>query len=468
MGRRVKRWFVAVVLLLGCDPTRPTYQGTTATCDPVLDPEQTWIAAVSCSDVPCKPVVTQSGCDFSLAFEGCDRSTLIATIDDAGALDFESSASFGNCVASTEDGLHLVCDECMVDVVAREAPRPLEVESVALYDVPFVPPSDFDLLDSDDSVDGYALSIARAGDNIVVSTNAGEARQTRCRSRAAELVFVDRTTLATTSTAAPTCLSFITDDPSGDGFLGLYGGDEAQVGRFDTAGRLVASAVLPVTPDANGTKPSAMITDASRGVVYAAYDHSDVDALVRIDAATLTATVTNEITGRIRGIAAAGDFLAVSERVEGLVHVLDPSSLEVLRAVPLVVALRPSDDAGDVYWSSAQNRLFVTSSGFQPAIWVFDGPLVPGDAPRFLVDPLEDTVAWGFVDPIEPGAIWSFGVGPPPDYEAWLLELDPTGPRFAPRATLVGRGVATDVLVDGDTRWVLSGWSAELLRIRRR
>lgn len=471
----MKRVAVVLVLITGaCDPSRPTYQGGKVTCTPVLDEQARYVSAVSCSEHHCRPTFTQLGCDFSLSFEGCDKSTLIARVAEDGTMDFEPSASFGECVAQVDGGLSLSCardqELCRIDIVPELGPRALDVASVDVHDVAFRAPQDpdADLLDNDDPVDGYAVSVLRVGDRIVVSTHGGRARTTRCSSAVpAELVFVDRETMTMTSTRGPDCLTFLAADPTGSGFVGLFQTDQPRVGRFDEAGRLVADAVVPVTPDPNGTRPSAFVADAARGLLFAAYDHQDEDPIVRIDAATLQATdSTTEISGRVRAMLIGDGQLVLTERTEGLVHTLDRDTLEVLRSVPLVSAARPSDDAGDLYWADGENRLYASATGNEPVLWSIDGPLLPGEAPRFLVDPNVGGTIWGFTSALDTDSVWAFAVTKGPAHDAWLLELDPDGPRFVARATSIGRGVATAVLDDGDTRWVLLGWSAELLRIR--
>ncbi len=211
---------------------------------------------VPCLEPRCVPtIVSRSDCAVTVSLD-CRPGTMTVRVDPAGRVCAELPTAFGACpLESTAPGVgRHACDGCRVDVHVPldDAPMAFVVEKVKLVEGPLRQPRDIEVNRQPfryNFYEGYIHDVVTLDDRVVVlAPELGYGK--RCDFGVLEidkrLFFLDPDTLTVTSSrATETCLTAVTRDARGDGFVGVFGRmQDWSIGRFAADGTLLASAAF--------------------------------------------------------------------------------------------------------------------------------------------------------------------------------------------------------------------------------
>lgn len=209
---------------------------------------------VPCVEPRCVPTIQdRSDCSVTVALD-CTRGSVTLHVDPTGNVCADLDDAFGACprVASEPGVGRHACATCRIDayVPLDDAPPAFVVEKVKVVDAPLMRPRDIEVNRQPfryNFYEGHIHDLVTLDDRIVVLAPDGGYGK-RCDYGVLEkdkrLLFLDPDTLTVTSTrATEQCLTAVTADARGSGFVGVYGDIEAwRLGRFAADGRLLASA----------------------------------------------------------------------------------------------------------------------------------------------------------------------------------------------------------------------------------
>ncbi|MFO0726962.1 MAG: hypothetical protein U1E65_24495 [Myxococcota bacterium] len=206
----------------------------------------------------CSLRLSQTRCSLTIE-TACPIGRASASLDGQGRIVFDSGQTLERCTPSVSGGYdcETTIGPCGLELYAGTAPPAMQAERLEVLadrgPLAFV---DNQGRQTDSpQIRGYLGSMTPLGSGVVVSAFAQPtgwycALDGLATDKSSSLVFVDGAgSLAVGRTAtAPPCLSQLLPDPAGPGFLGIFGVNAQELGRFDGAGRLTSSVALLAPP----------------------------------------------------------------------------------------------------------------------------------------------------------------------------------------------------------------------------
>lgn len=479
---------VGLSALLACDVSRPVRSELEPSC--AAFPTELTVAS-DCDVRQAALRVTQTGCAIALTITGADRVELEGRLEGDGQLVLEPGNALGcaEIPPRTEALRSIQCarsgNPCTYDLQPVTVPRPLVVDQLAVVEAPFQAPGKVAThgvrpLDELHPRAGYLQGLVVLGPDLAwVATASGAYATVDCRgTEPAQVVRVDgsdRGLARGPARTAPPCLVELTRDPLDPlRFLGVSGGPQVRLHRFDAEGRLLASVDAPALASREAGQHVVVIglvageTVDTLGLVVSTRDKQLESWLVTLRSDTLAAvrvsqpgpTPVRATTPVVRG------RVFTADHTTGAVLPFHAADLGFDPAFTLDVVGGPTDDAGYLGLHAASGRLLISTTGDESVVYVADersSPFIRGYA-RFYE---RDARPWASASwPPDDGQMVVGMTESEAPFGAYLARLVIEERRFLPGATPIGRGAVRAIETDARGQlWVLLPWTGELLRI---
>ena len=485
--------------------------------DPAAAPTLTgaWLEAAACetdarplvADVTCAPTLcvtsghVEADCSVRLDLSACEAGQGVGRFEDA-AMCLELPDAPWRCrQTDTASGAlaSFVCDDgtpCAVHVYsAADDTPPFAVDRVPIRVGPVVIPEDLASqarLLGEATLTSRLLDLVMLSDRVVVASN-GQDTGAFCPRAGIDdtrLTFVGLESLDTTTVSAGlACVSKLAPDLAGDGFFGLYGDiGHWRIGRFDTRGRLVHTALVEPRAPASIPPDSRGVTlwdywpigfEASDGATPSlvsfftwtrARTESSGYLFYRHDPASLAPIrYRNFYVGRIWSVAQFDeDYLIGGD--EGALRVgwvqSATGNADIVAELPELPGLERQDISA-VAAHRATARAVVAIPWQEPAIQIFElrgGQAVPVARARFFERRVIPTAAVSWDD----RTMLVVGIEQDVDSKWYAVAglLDVVDGRMRPGIWRLAEGAITQLRRDAAGRvWALAAWSGELLRL---
>ncbi|MCK6551115.1 hypothetical protein L6R52_35100 [Myxococcota bacterium] len=433
---------------------------------------------VGCAPAACRPRIEQQGCALVIDTADCGFGALDGELGARGELCFEPSEALGRCddgVAARDALRSIHCDggaraePCVIDLHAPRAEARLDVARARLLDVPPLDPRGFERPPL-----GYLSDLALVGGAIVVAGQAHQESWMCAEDQPGLLWSLDADTLAVrwTATVAP-CLSQLAADPRGDGVIAVFGGQDAELGRFDHTGRLVDRVRWSRAASNEGHRASSlMVLDGATPLAVvtmtntARLDDGRASELFVVDLSRFEERATVALGEQLRELAPydGRELLAIDDSFAGLVYI-DPSGPSLRRGPSLLgSAVRSIIDLGQAHAHAATGRLLATATGIGGGVFVFTGAdeLIGRARPFELPGDVWAIAPW----PADPRLVLVGITGREAPRRASVALVDPAGPRFLPGVEVIGDGAIGRLRPDGrGNTYTVLPWTAEVVRI---
>ncbi len=475
-ARALMLWLLAAT---GCDVSRPVLHAAPPTCSAGPD---LYLADVQCVAEHVTIEVAQDGCsarlemiaqfDTSTVASGRTlAATLQATLSTDGKVVSATSDDLGACMpveAPPESAGALRCQtlesDCRIDLYTPHPPLSAVVTRQALVRDRFRPPTigAISLLDADQARYGYLSGGTVVAGAAWVIGHEDLVVPLRCNEAVASTLFripLDDIAVST-RTVGPRCLRVLAPDPRiPSGFIGMTGGREAAIYRFDATGAVTSSASLGLPDDPENRARSLTFDDDA---IIATVSTIDEGRALIIDPDTLAVRHDVLFPGVVLLGAAISRHVAYLTGSDFYVHFLDEAGLSP--TVALAFAGGPSAH-GESYRVTEvlvtdATHLTLSTTGDRAAVWWADLatravlPIQPfaADVVPFSLAMLRDGSRRVAVSVVRRD-----------DLGGELALLTPENGRFDPSTLAIGRGIPRWIGFDDRERlWAILPWSGEV------
>ena len=428
---------------------------------------------VACGSLYCAARFVQAGCEVQVNTGLCGLGTIDGLIDGRGKLTFGAGAGLGACTRTEPvSGAHrsLVCTgggegACRIDLHWAPAAARFDIGTAVAVDAE--PITHEKIMRP---AVGYLGGLAALEETVAVATHAGRVDGWQCTSTSSgAVVLIQQSSLAVVATVpAPPCLTHIARDPSGDGFIGVFGGVSPSLGRFDAGAHLIEAVPVVDAALTAGHFAVGITTTAAPPSIAVAFTRlaEPVDArVVLFDVQTLAVAAVSVATLRkLRGISAGapGELVSIDEHMDRVL-VFDARTAELDAALPLG---RLRDGIGPRLGrvGFADGHVLVSTVDDNASMHTVDVAASTHAYATFFEWPAEPFAfaAW----PAVPG-LQLVGVTEPRDARRASVALfHPDPPHFLAGAAHVGHGVVGDMVTDaGGRAWLTLPWSGHVVRV---
>lgn len=420
-------------------------------------------------DVRCAPQFcpaerpVQTACTFRHDLTPCDLGVVELGIDGSGALvELPSSRECRGTSGPSEALRSFECDGCRIDLYARPSAArvtPLSIDKVQLF-----PVTPIDKV-PEAPHEGYLSDLLIEGERLVVSHRRGLRNGSGCSqvSNGSAIEFVDKGSLEPIGTASVAgCLTRLTDDPAGPGFLGITRRPSGSyLLRFDDDGTIQQSQLL--SPDYQGIPSDLLSTaDPPRVVLAVRANGARTSTVVVFDGLDFAELARVPIDSRVESLGPGPDRLVVIGD-NGNFHYLDPERGVLVGGVTIGTGLGVGKKADELLFLPQAERLLALDGGDRSGVTVTT-KTDPVASTAFYLDNAV-TVAAALWQPRYDRALVSV-VLRGGRHTASLALFDVLESRFLPEAFDVGEGPLTRMVTDQDGRvYGLFPWSAEVAQI---
>jgi hypothetical protein len=445
-------------------------------------------AILACEDQSKRAtLIEESRCKYRLQVPG--DHTLTAVFDSRGLGCVESSDTLSRCVnpKSSQSGHELICEAANEDLGDGCSLVFYRTPQDGLYEIatrelrtgtrPYLPNSlaERGYLTRGASKTGYSFDLLPLGDLVLAAVDRESPAAPDCFREQVdgtfELIAHDAETLEPRWTkTVPACLSSMTRDPHGGGFLATYREDaRLMIGRFDAVGNLVESATVAADASPRGVHDSLLLADRNELVLVLEVEPNR--AIISVDTVTLAERVRAPSSLEIYAIDRLDEHrlaFAADPQVNRCVFDLDaPDTIDCIEQGCLPRQwIGFGRDLFDFYVDPKTRQEIVSVSHAAKTIWAC------GDDPR----------AMGYYDRLTQPALLAphpaddellmvsgIAIGDRGELSAVLDVLDLERGRILPGTQVLdGMYIARIRLDDRGRIWLLHSWNAKLTRLSLR
>lgn len=433
-----------------------------------------------CGNTGCFGTMRQEGCAMTLDLSTCARDNLSLPIDRYGALCLAPNEPFGSCAElepASPDILHTfecgatgpgTLGSCELDIYPKATSRPpLTVETKTLFEVaPYHPPKNFprppygwlgDLVHLEDRVAVTAYGSVREDATFCNEVDPGR------------VYFLDPESMTEIGTAtAPSCLGQIARDPTGDGFVGVYGVEPPVFARFDKNGKMLGSVAFTGNGGQRIFVNSVAVDPGPPAIAAFVVGNEKPDGrrsfVVGVDLATMTIdpVMTKQYGPNTRELAfyARGTFSALEDIDNVMLFIESKTGIARKNGALALV------NAGVGQLFQTADKLFVVSmNGMAGGVFTFyeNGDLKGRARPHSVYAEAWSIAPW----PKNPRWVLA-GLTAIEGRQGYLALVDLEGPRFLPGVVPAGDGPAAVGRFRGDAQgrlWAVLPWSAQVIRV---
>lgn len=420
-------------------------------------------------DVRCAPqycrgaAPIQAACTYQHDLTACDLGVVELGIDGNGA--FVELPSSGECRGSSGPGEALrsfECDGCRVDLYSRpydSRVTPLSIDKAQLF-----PVTPIDRL-PEAPHEGYLSDLLIEGERLVVSHRRGLRNGSSCSqaSSGSAIEFIDKGSLQPIGTASVAgCLTRLTDDPAGPGFLGITRRPSGNyLLRFGGEGTIEQSQLL--SPDYQGIPADLLSTnDPPRVVLAVRANGARTSTVVVYDGVDLAELARVPIDSRVESLGPGPDGLVVIGD-NGNFRYLDAERGVLVGGVTIGTGLGVGKKVDELLFLPQAERLLAIDGGDRSGITVTTKN-DPVAATVFYLDNAVSVAAARWQPRYDRALVSVVQRGG--RHSASLALFDVLESRFLPEAFDIGEGPLTRLVTDQDGRiYGLFPWSAEVAQI---